>query len=53
MNLQITKRRLLACALLALTALSPTAQAQDYPNKTIEVMVAFQPGGGTDSLARA
>ena len=47
------KQRLLACALFGLTALSPAVQAQDYPNKPIEVMVAFQPGGGTDSLARA
>lgn len=46
----------LAGALLATAALwSPMspAQAQVYPSKPIEVMVAFQPGGGTDSLARA
>lgn len=40
--------------LLGLGALCGTASAQqDYPSKPIEVMVAFQPGGGTDSLARA
>ena len=53
MNFSSAKRTLLASALLALAALSPAAQAQDYPNKPIELMVAFQPGGGTDSLARA
>lgn len=51
-NLTI-QRQLLACALLALIALGSPVRAQDYPSKPIEVMVAFQPGGGTDSLARA
>lgn len=48
-----TPRKLLATALMALTSLCGNAWAQAYPNKPIEVMVAFQPGGGTDSLARA
>ncbi len=43
----------LAVTLLSMCGLWNSAAAQDYPNKTIEVMVAFQPGGGTDSLARA
>ena len=48
------KKKLLAAMLLGLCALCGTASAQqDYPSKPIEVMVAFQPGGGTDSLARA
>ncbi|MBC7381120.1 MAG: tripartite tricarboxylate transporter substrate binding protein [Burkholderiaceae bacterium] len=49
-------QRLLAAPLLALLAFAGihgTAQAQAYPDRPIEVMVAFQPGGGTDSLARA
>jgi len=29
------------------------APAQDYPSKTIEVIVAYPPGGGTDMTARA
>lgn len=53
MSILTIKQQLLACSLLALAALGSPVQAQDYPSKPIEVMVAFQPGGGTDSLARA
>src|SRR4051794_40104826 len=52
----LTQRKLLATALMALaglTGFSGSAWSQAYPSKPIEVMVAFQPGGGTDSLARA
>ncbi|RYX91732.1 MAG: tripartite tricarboxylate transporter substrate binding protein [Comamonadaceae bacterium] len=53
--MKFPKSKLLAAGVLALAGLAslPAAQAQDYPNKPVEVMVAFQPGGGTDSLARA
>jgi tripartite-type tricarboxylate transporter receptor subunit TctC len=30
-----------------------TAQAQKYPNRTVEIVVAYGPGGSTDLVARA
>jgi tripartite-type tricarboxylate transporter receptor subunit TctC len=31
---------------------SPYAQAQDYPNRTITLVVPYPPGGGVDAMAR-
>ena len=42
---------ILACA-AALFGSSPSAVAQDYPNRTIKIVVAFPPGGPTDFVAR-
>jgi putative tricarboxylic transport membrane protein len=42
-------RLLLAVALLAL---SPLGLAQKYPSRTVEVVVPYAPGGGTDNLMR-
>ena len=43
-----------ATAVLSLgLAATASAQASDYPNRTIELLVPYQPGGGTDGLARA
>lgn len=44
-------RILAALALFAFSALSP-AKAQTYPSRPVELVVAFQPGGGVDSMAR-
>ncbi|MCF8096705.1 MAG: tripartite tricarboxylate transporter substrate binding protein [Desulfarculaceae bacterium] len=41
-----------AC-LVALCCFTGTAMAGDYPNKKIELVVAFKPGGGSDTFGRA
>jgi putative tricarboxylic transport membrane protein len=37
---------------VALLALAPFGLAQKYPSKTVEVVVPYAPGGGTDNLMR-
>ncbi|CAN0294814.1 unnamed protein product [Phaeothamnion confervicola] len=41
-----------ALVLAAFGALVAPAQAQDYPNRTITLVVPYPPGGGVDVLAR-
>lgn len=40
------------CAALALLVGATTVQAQEYPAKTVRMIVPFAPGGATDVLAR-
>src|SRR3546814_20377744 len=50
-----TLRRLfsgLCLGLLAIAGFTGAAAAQDYPNRPIELMVAFAAGGSTDAGAR-
>src|SRR6187402_3046921 len=42
----------LAAAVFGLAAISQTALAQQYPTKSIQVIVPFGAGGGTDVSAR-
>jgi len=39
----------LACAVLAF---APAVSAQDYPTRTVTVIVPFPPGGSVDGVAR-
>ncbi len=45
-------QRVLAAAAALWLGLAPAAQAQDFPNRTINMIVVFAPGGATDVLAR-
>jgi tripartite-type tricarboxylate transporter receptor subunit TctC len=46
-------KRLLLALVIGLAATCAAAQAPRYPNRTIEVVVAYGPGGSTDLVARA
>jgi len=57
MNIRTKTGNFLACAvattlLFALPFGASAQSAADYPNKSIELIVPFGPGGGTDVLAR-
>ena len=48
-----TARALLASAALAGACAAPPATAADYPDRPVKVIVAFSPGGTTDTLTRS
>ena len=45
-------RKLLLCAAAGIVALTPRADAQEYPAKPIHIIVGFAAGGGNDIIAR-
>lgn len=46
------RRHLIFSGLLAAMNVVPTAMAQDFPSKTITIVVPFTAGGGVDTVAR-
>lgn len=50
--MQFNRRRLIAASLLVAMGITPVAMAQDYPSKTITIVVPFSAGGGVDTVAR-
>lgn len=45
-------RRIILVSTVALVCSSLPAQAQDYPSKTVTIVVPFTAGGGVDAIAR-
>lgn len=46
------RRHLILSSLLAAFGAAPAAMAQDFPSKTITIVVPFSAGGGVDTVAR-
>jgi len=45
--------RVVALCLACLVVRTPALEAADYPTRTVELVVPFSAGGGTDTMARA
>lgn len=50
---QLQRRSFLAALALSSSSFATTAAASEYPGRTIELVVPFQAGGGTDAVARS
>ncbi len=50
--LDLARRSLIACAILAIPAVGQAQNPQSYPDRPIRLVVAFVPGGATDTVAR-
>ena len=50
--MRLYRRHLILSSLLAAASMAPCAMAQDYPSKTITLVVPFSAGGGVDTVAR-
>ena len=53
--MKFLNKKLPAALALAIVSCAPTiaaAQASDYPNKPIKIIVGFTPGGSTDAVGR-
>jgi tripartite-type tricarboxylate transporter receptor subunit TctC len=50
--MKLARQAWLVAALALTAAISPAAQAQDYPTKPIHIVVPLPPGGSNDVLAR-
>jgi tripartite-type tricarboxylate transporter receptor subunit TctC len=49
----LTRRTLIAAAVIAaFFGAAPNGRAEDYPTRTITVIVPYPPGGGVDAMAR-
>ncbi|ABD54078.1 tripartite tricarboxylate transporter substrate binding protein [Jannaschia sp. CCS1] len=51
--MKVLKIKTAVAALALATFAAPVAMAEDYPDRTIEVIHAYGPGGGTDRFVRA
>lgn len=49
--MMLTRRAVLA-AVAVLVGAAPDGRAQDYPSRTVTVIVPYPPGGGVDAMAR-
>jgi tripartite-type tricarboxylate transporter receptor subunit TctC len=52
MTKRFGKTKFAACVLMGAAAFAGAASAEDYPNRPVELIVTFGPGGGADLMGR-